>query len=673
MWIYGTLAASLLLAISGVPGLVARRRSLWGQRLATVLVVAGAAVGVLAALCALMSGGVETLRLPAALPGSALRLKLDALSCFFLIPIFLIGGAGSVYGLSYWNQAKHLHNGQKLSLCYGLLIGALAMVVQSGDGVMFLFAWEIMALTAFFVVSTEDHKAEVRQAAWIYLLAAHVGTLCLFALFAVLRHAGGSFELRPLTSFQATSGVTSAVLLLSLAGFGIKAGMMPFHFWLPGAHANAPSHVSAILSGIVLKIGIYGLLRTLTLFPSLPAFWGVLVLILGTISAILGVVFALGQHDLKRLLAYHSIENIGIILMGLGLSLIGQATHRPVWAVLGMAGCLLHVWNHGLFKALLFLAAGSVIHSVHTRELDRMGGLASQMPWTAGMFAIGAVAICGLPPLNGFVSELLIYLGLFNSVAASVGPGASWSVIGLAAPALAAVGALAVACFVKAYGTAFLGVSRTDCGEHAHESPRSMLVAMAVLAGCCVMIGLFPGAVMAPLSRAVASGIGSAGADTKLSAQFPSWGVTTLNLCLIAASAAGFMGIRRLLRGSPPRLVPTWDCGYVRPTARIQYTASSFAQMLIGLFAWILRPHADTPRIQGLFARACRFGTHVPDMVLDGWLIPVWQRTKSALASMRVLQQGSIQQYMLYILLILFLLLLSLLPLGELIARLLGR
>ena len=288
---------------------------------------------------------------------------------------------------------------------------------------MFLLGWEMMALSAFFLVSTEDHLASCREAGWIYLVATHIGTLGLFAMLALWRWATGSFDLVPAAEGVLSVGVQHSLFLLALLVFGLKAGMMPLHFWLPTAHANAPSHVSAILSGVVLKIGIYGLLRMLSLLPNPPAAWGGLILLLAACSALLGVVFALGQHDLKRLLAYHSVENIGIILMGLGLAMLGRSLDRPTWMVLGMAGCLLHVWNHSFFKSLLFFCAGSVLHSAHTREIDRLGGLAKRMPSTAFLFQIGAVAICGLPPLNGFVSELLIYLGLLASVVAPTGGG----------------------------------------------------------------------------------------------------------------------------------------------------------------------------------------------------------------------------------------------------------
>ena len=508
--------------------------------------VAGCAAGLHGALRGLITGTTASMTFPGVLPDWAFHLRFDPLSGFFLVPIFLLGIAGPIYGLRYWRQAEHSRNGRKLGLFYGLLVAGLSMVALAADGITFLFAWEVMALSAFFLVSTEDHKAEARRAGWVYLIATHVGTLTLFALFAMLRTAAGSFELRRLQPTEAGLGLQAAIFLLALAGFGLKAGAMPLHFWLPSAHAAAPSHVSAILSGVLLKIGIYGLMRTTMLLPNVPAACGVLVLVLGIISAVFGVVFALGQHDLKRLLAYHSIENIGIILIGLGLAMIGSATHRTEWMILGMAGALLHVWNHCLFKALLFLAAGSVVHAVHTREIDHLGGLSKLMPRTAILFALGAVAICGLPPLNGFVSELIIYLGLFR---AATDVHAGFSGVALAAPALAMVGALAVACFVKAYGAVFLGTARTPHATHAHESPWSMVAPMALLAALCAMIGLFPILVFPMLDRVLATWPGFDG--QRLADLVPHASMTTLSVSLIVAVGIAVFVLRRQSRRIP--------------------------------------------------------------------------------------------------------------------------
>jgi hydrogenase-4 component B len=461
----------------------------------------------------------------------------------------------------------------------------------------------------------------------------------------------------------------NALFFLVLIGFGLKAGMMPLHFWLPGAHANAPSHVSAMLSGVVLKMGIYGLLRMLSLLPEPPAAWGGVILAFGAVSGLLGVVFAIGQHDLKRLLAYHSVENIGIILMGLGLAMLGRSTGRPEWVVLGLAGCLLHVWNHGLFKSLLFLCAGSVVHSAHTREIDRLGGLAKTMPWTAAMFLIGAVAICGLPPLNGFVSELIIYLGLFGTVITS---GAGGSAAVLAAPVLAMIGALAVACFVKAYGAVFLGSPRTHASMQTHESPITMRGPMVLLAACCALIGLAPMLVSPILDAVIASWIPESRlAFMSISALAPLAAVSAMSVLLVGLVVV--MMIILALRSRTVSRVGTWDCGYARPTRRMQYSASSFAQMIVALFRWLLHPRLHQPSVQGPFPAPTGMHSHVDDAVLDRLLVPASQGVERWFGWFHRFQQGLTQHYVLYILITVILMLGSLMPIKEFVTRLFAR
>ena len=427
------LMAIVLAAASGAPGAFLSRRSVAGERIAAWIMVGGALGGLVGAGIGLRVEEALTLNFPWSAAGNAV-VGVDALSAFFLVPVFLMGGLGSIYGLGYWPQGRHPGNGRKLRLFWGLLTAGMALLVISRHAMAFLLGWEIMALSAFFLVATEDTRDASRRAGWIYLVATHVGTLTLFGLFALWRWGTGSYALLPVGREALSLGMLNVLFCLALLGFGLKAGLMPLHFWLPSAHANAPSHVSAMLSGVVLKTGIYGLVRFLSLLPDPPHAWGGLILLLGAVSGLLGVVFAIGQHDLKRLLAYHSVENIGIILMGLGVAMLGRSAGQPVWVVLGLAGCLLHVWNHSFFKSLLFLCAGSVVHTAHTRQIDRLGGLAKTMPWTAAMFLIGAVAICGLPPLNGFVSELFVYLGLFGTMTTD---GAAGSAAVLAVPVLA--------------------------------------------------------------------------------------------------------------------------------------------------------------------------------------------------------------------------------------------
>ena len=640
----------VLAAVSGVPGLLLSRRSTVGQWIATLLVVAAACLGLGGVVVFWVSEAHGAIELPWAIAGGQFKVAIDGLSALFLTPIFLVSMLGSIYGQSYWKQTEHAENGCKLRLFYGLLTAGMALLVIARNGVLFLCGWEVMALAAFFLIVTEDERPGVRETGWIYFVAMHVATICLFALFALLRAANGSFDLVAPGADRLTPGATTAIFVLAVVAFGFKAGLMPLHVWLPGAHATAPSHVSAILSGVFIKMGIYGLLRITSLFPHPPLHWGGIVLGLGVVSGVLGVAFAIGQHDLKRLLAYHSIENIGIIAMGVGLALIGRSLGRSEWVILGLSGALLHVWNHALFKSLLFLSAGSVIHAVHTREIDRLGGLAKRMPWTALCFLVGAVAICGLPPLNGFVSEFLIYLGLFNTLGIDRGP--SYVVVAFVAPALALIGALAVACFVKVFGVVFLGTARSADAQHAHEAGATMLGPMAVLAGCCIFIGLAPACMVPILTKAVCAWAPElTNVGPGLAALAPLGWISVMGLLLVALLLLTGVALRLRLRANRVESGSTWNCGYAAPTPAMQYTSSSFAEMLVALFAWALRPKVHSLEPLAMFPGKASFRSHVPDPVLDEAVRPAFRIAAGVLSWFRVFQQGNIQTYLLYIIL----------------------
>ncbi len=637
-----------IVGVSGVPGLFLSRKSLTGQRLASLLLTAGTGLGIAGVSKFLWARESQEILLPWPIPGGEFAIALDAISLVFLLPIYLISVLGSIFGLSYWKQTDHQENACKLQLFYGLLAASMALLVVCRNGVLFLAAWEVMALSAFFLITTEDHQERTRETGWIYLVATHIGTLCLFALFALLQSASGSFTLATLAVGTLRPGTATAVFVLAIVGFGLKAGIMPLHVWLPGSHAAAPSHVSALLSGVMIKMGIYGIVRVTSLLPQPPLAWGALLLGLGGVSGVLGVAFAIGQHDLKRLLAYHSIENIGIIVMGLGLALVGRSLERADWVILGLGGALLHVWNHALFKALLFLSAGSVIHAVGTREIDQLGGLAKKMPRTALAFLIGAVAICGLPPLNGFVSEFLIYLGLFRTLRLDNGP--SYAGAAFAAPALAFIGALAVACFVKVFGAVFLGTGRSAHAQLAHDSDLAMIGPMGVLAGCCLFIGLAPGLVAPILGEGVfawAPELREAGSS--LNTLAPLTWISVMGLLLIAALIGGGVLLWHRLRHSVVETGTTWGCGYIAPSPRMQYTSSSFAQMLVALFALVLRPRMHHPKHLPLFPSKTDFRSELPDAVLDEAVLPAFRFGGWLVSWLRVLQQGSIQTYLLYI------------------------
>jgi hydrogenase-4 component B len=401
-----------------------------------------------------------------------------------------------------------------------------------------------------------------------------------------------------------------------------------------------------MLSGVTLKMGIYGLLRFSGWLP-VPAGAGWVVAVLGVISAVLGVAFALGQHDLKRLLAYHSVENIGIILIGVGFALVAVEQGDAAWGRLALAGGLLHVWNHGLFKALLFLGAGSVLHATGTREMSRLGGLWRTMPWTAGLFALGAVAISGLPPLNGFVSEWLVFLGLFDATL-SRGPSA-WAAIP-AVILLGVTGALALACFVKVCGVVFLGAARSQAAAHAHECGPAMRGAMLVLAAACVAIGLAPIVFWPAIARATrAWHPGWSGLDPP--APLAALGLAHLALAAVATIAAWGLWRRVRIRGFKRAL--TWDCGYAAPTARMQYTAGSFAGVITEWFAFILRPERHEHRPDELFPVSASRTEHTPETVLERVVEPVGRIVMRVSRTVRRLQHGRVQSYVFYILVVL--------------------
>ena len=587
---------------------------------------------------------------------------VDALSAFFLVPVFVIGGLGSIFGLGYWPQKKHPSNSKKLFLFWGLLVAGMALLVISRHAMAFLLGWELMALSAYFLVTTEDNHLENRWAGWIYLISTHIGTLALLALFSLWRWKTGSYALQPVSNSTISFTFLNVFFFLGLLGFGIKAGIMPLHFWLPAAHATAPSHISAIFSGVVLKMGIYGLVRWFSLLTDPPHAWGNILIALGLISAIIGILFAIGQQDLKRMLAYCSIENIGIIMMGLGIAMLGKSSDNPVLIVTGMAGCLLHVWNHCFFKSLLFFCAGSVVHHTHTRQIDKMGGLAKTMPAVAVFFFIGSVAISGLPPLNGFISELFVYLGFFRTVMSD----SDRLAVAVGIPALAAVGAIAGACFVKVYSSVFLGLPRSSHSTSHSESPLSMKIPMVVLSVLCVLIGIAPILLSELLKQTVTIWSPQIALTAATPATVaPLFKISIFFIFLIVSILSVSLII--FYRKKPMTYTGTWDCGYANPTSRMQYTASSFSQSIVSLFHWILRPHEHNPQLKGMFPKPQKMGNRIDEIVLDRLLIPLSNAFSNFSKWFHRFQHGMMQHYILYILITLFLMICIQMPVGDII------
>jgi formate hydrogenlyase subunit 3/multisubunit Na+/H+ antiporter MnhD subunit len=648
------LASIALPAASGLAAVLLRARPAAAQRVACALLCAGAAAGVGAAATALWGEAISAPRL---------ALGLDALSAVFLAAISVVAAAGAIFGLAYHPQAALGGRAARLQVFYGLAVAGMALLVAATHAIVFLVGWEVMALSNFFLVLTDDEQPAVQRSAFLYLAATHVGTLALFALFAVLGQAAGSFDLAAWRGIPAASTAGARVFALVLLGFGMKAGLVPLHFWLPPAHAAAPSHVSALMSGVVVKMGLYGLLRITGLLEAPPAAWGYILLALGGVSAVLGVAFALAQHDLKRLLAYHTVENVGIIALGAGVALLGRTRGDPALVFLGLSGAALHVVNHALFKALLFLGAGSVQHATGTRELDHLGGLAKAMRGTAVLFTVGAAAIAGLPPLNGFVSEWLVALGFLRGLGYPGGDVLAFLALG--APVLALVGGLAAACFAKVVGVVFLGSPRTAHAAHAHEAPRAMRGPMALLAGLCVAIGLAPALVVAPLRGAAAAWAGLDPALLADAAARAGAGAARVSLVAAVLAVVALLAVavrRALLRratstasssATAPAEVETWGCGFAAPTPRIQYTGSSFAELLLQRFSWAMVVRGRTPSLRGPFPRAGEhaFDTHVPDSVLDLALYPAARAFEWFATHARLLYLRRVQFQMLLVLL----------------------
>lgn len=591
------------------------------------------------------------------LPYASLQAGIDPLSAFFMIPLLVLAAASSLYGMRYFGTHPA---GRSHWFFFSLLVSGMVMVLLARNALLFILAWEIMSLSSFFLVIHDKRNPDAIRAGWTYFVTAHVGTAFLLVLFLLLSASAGSFDFCAWTGIHFSAARADAVFILALIAFGLKAGFIPFHVWLPLAHPAAPSHVSALMSGIMIKMGIYGLLRMLTFITPYHAWWGMLLIALGVASGILGVLFALGQHDIKRLLAYHSVENIGIILLGIGVGMTGAVFGSSAIALFGFAGGLLHIVNHALFKGLLFLGAGAVIRQTGSGEIDRLGGLIKKMPRTGLLFFLGAAAICGLPFFNGFVSELFIYVAGIRGAALAVQP--LLALVSLAVIAsLALIGALAAACFTKVFGIVFLGSPRSEKVQAAGEAPAPMLWAMGLLAALCLGIGLGSTAVFPFMIRPVLLFSGPAAAASRTLYSL-TWTVSLI-LGLVglaaAAGAAMFMSLKRKRRKQSTAAALTWDCGYSRPGPSMQYTASSFASPAIRHFQLPLRAREKLTSDKKLLpAKRWAFHSSVEDWFLTMIFSPLLKSLDRTFSLLRWFQSGKTGQYVFYIALTVFCLIL---------------
>jgi len=612
-------------------------------------------------VAALFAAAPSTSALPLGLPWLPWHLRLDPLSGFFLAVVGLVVFAVSLYGPGYMRGYVHARNRQSLvalGLFTGLFILGMYLVILAGDAFLFMVAWELMSVASYFLVAHQHQHAANRRAAFLYLLMAHVAGIAILLAFGVLAGFGGGYTFENMRAAELGATWSSIAFALAFFGFGMKAGMVPVHAWLPEAHPVAPSHISALMSGVMLKVALYGLIRFVyDLIGDVHWEWGVAMLLIGSASALLGVLYAMVRNNLKRLLAYSSIENVGIILSALGLSIIFVGTGHPVLGVLGLIAALYHILGHALFKGLLFLGAGAIAHSSHEYDLNNMGGLIRRMPQTALFMLIGCMAIAGLPPLTGFVSEWLTFQVALQ--APRLESGVLRALIPVTAATLALAAALAAATFVKVFGIAFLGQARTRQARHAREVDIGMRAAMALLALGCVLFGVLQNVVINAIDvvpqMLIGQGLPTATAGSFLWFTPISPKVASYSAPLVFVAIFGIAGLTWLFvhtRRTTTRRGYPWECGYGQVNARMQYTATAFSQPIQRIFApvWDLREDIDEKRhpSQPQIVASIRHQVQALDKSWSRLYEPIGHLVLAGARRIGLIQTGSIHTYLAY-------------------------
>lgn len=639
----------------------------------SVCACAASIFGIALGISGLVASEPLTASIASAIPLLVFAVRLDALASFFVLTISLAGFAASIYAVGY---LKEFHGRVSVATLAGLTNGfllSMTLVVIADNGFFFLIAWELMSLVSYFLVVTEHEKADVRYAGFFYLIMMHVGTAFVVLTYLILFHSAGSFSFEAFRHLEQSvpEGMRTLVFLAALIGFGTKAGIMPLHVWLPYAHPAAPSHISALMSGVMIKTAIYGMIRVYFDFMGgqFPWWWGFVVLLAGATSALLGVMYALMEHDLKRLLAFHSVENIGIILLGIGAGMIFQTYGLKEFAALGLLAGLYHTINHAMFKALLFLGAGSLLYATHTRNMEEYGGLLRRMPWTGLLFLIGAVSISALPPTNGFVSEWFVFHTLFLSFQL---PDLFLKLmLPIAAAMLALTGVLALVCFAKAFGFSFLALARSSHARHAEEVPIAMRVGMGILAVLCVGLGLVP-MIVVPLLDGITRPLTGVSISDKVLA-LDGWGVAsvtaefaTVSPPMVAAIliAGGFLGLfLAFVFGGHlvKRYYKTWGCG-INVSPRLEYSVTGFVQPIKRVFSTIYQPTVklETEFLEEsrYFAKRRRFDLLIEPIFEKYLYDPVVDLFVGIADRLRTLQAGNLHLYLVYIFVTLVVLLL---------------
>jgi hydrogenase-4 component B len=653
----GSLLAAAAWCAIAVLSLIPTRNAFFARKFAFPL---GALAGLALAatgLQAIWLAAPEQMTLPLGLPDLPFHLRLDALAGYFLMLLGAVSAGVSVYAMGYFRD-ESAGRLALIALEYHLFLASMAFVVLANDAYLFMVAWETMALSSYFLVTTDHKLPAIRSAGFLYLLIAHLGALAILLCFGVMSGGHGDYSFDALRAAHLQPQWATVAFLLAFFGFGAKAGMIPLHAWLPEAHPAAPTPVSALMSGIMLKTAIYGMIRVIyDLIGHVRWEWGMLVLAIGAGTTLFGVLYALMQHDLKRLLAYHSVENIGIILLGFGMSLVFIGFGHPAAGALALIAALYHTLNHAAFKSLLFLGAGSILHATGLRNLNRMGGLIHKMPQTAFYFLVGALAISALPPLNGFVSEWLTFQSALQAPILS--NGVVRSLVPLFAATLALAGALTAMCFVKVYGIAFLGRPREtqppgQTPASGHDAGLLERFGMAWLAAGCFVLGLFPTAFLLMLNRVTVSltghGLRKAALESNWLWMVPieparaSYSPIVFLLVILSVTLLTFVLVRHYYHGRV-RFSEPWGCGYSEQTARTQDTADAFGQPIRHVFGpvYLMKRHMPGPDDP-----APRFSLRIYDRHWYWLYLPLARLTDYVSSKISLLQQGKIGVYLLY-------------------------
>ena len=653
---------TLLLFITGVVSVFFTKSSArLTNYIAHSIALMGSSAAILCAISVFIEGKVAVI-LPVTLPFGTIGASIDCLSAFFLLIVGVVGVATSIYAYGYSREYYNCRLPLMVGL-YNAFLLSMVLVVTVSHVVAFIIAWEVMSVLSFLLVNHEYEKKVNTRAAYIYIVMTHLGTIFIIIAFLLLAVGAGSMDFGQLRGNLVSENLRNVIFVCALIGFGTKAGMVPLHIWLPRAHPAAPSHISALMSGVMIKTAIYGLCRFLLDFLGIgPVWWGTVILILAIITAVIGALYALVEHDIKRLLAYSSVENIGIILLGIGAGMVFMSKQQPVLAGVAFSAALYHVFNHAIFKSLSFMSAGAVLQAAHTKDMEQLGGLIKKMPYTAVFCLISSLAVVALPPLNGFISEWLTFQVLLFLPQALVGiTGKAFSALLIAL--LGLTGALAAACFATAFGITFLARPRSKQAEEAVEAAPTMLVAMGILAGLCVALGLWPRAMLSIVSQTLMSfsSIDTVGLSNHDWYVLPSpavlsdGGISTVAIIFLLLSGGMIALLLHSIFGKEKVAVgETWTCGIV-PNYHMEYTAAGFSKSIRLVFKRIVHSHYETlvnTNSNQYHGKQLFYHVRIRYLFVSALYNPINKAIITTARFMKSIQAGSVQLYVGYIMVV---------------------